>query len=350
VFPIQRGWVLFTDAEGNIVDRLARIGAELHHPEGELPISSTIVDRVITERVAVVTGDAKSGRVPQTDSMILHGIRSAMCAPLWSRERVEGVIYVDTTELADAFGSADLDLLTALANLTAVAVQGVRQAQQAERDRIARQHLERYHSPGLVTALVAGDAPVSRLQQAEVTVLFADAVGFTSISEELSPDEVAELLDGFFTEAVDAVFAHDGTLDKFIGDAVMAFFGAPVECDDHAERAVRAALDLRFRLKRWNSRHVAHGGRPVDIRIALNSGPVVVGDVGSARRVDYTVLGNTVNVAARLESVGSPGDIIVGPGTQALLPEDFPLRPIGHLELKGLKQRVPAWRVATNVI
>src|SRR5688500_13364983 len=185
----------------------------------------------------------------------------------------------------------------------------------------------------MVDALVQ-DESMSRLRQAEVTVMFADAVGFTAMSEELSPDGVAELLDGFFNEAVEAVFAHDGTLDKFIGDAVMAFFGAPVAVEDHAERALRAALDLRFRLKRWNSRHVAAGGRPVDIRIALNSGPVVVGDVGSSRRVDYTVLGNTVNVASRLESIGGPGDIVVGPGTQALLPDDFPLRPLGHLELK----------------
>ena len=348
LFPIQRGWVLFTDAEGRIVDRLARVAGDLHHPEGELPISSSVVRRVIDERVAVVTGDAQ-GEVAETNSMIIHGIRSAMCAPLWSREQVEGVLYVDTTELATSFDRADLDLLTAVANLAAVAVQGVRRTQQAERDRIARQHLERYHSPGLIEALVR-DESMSRLRTAEVTVMFADVVGFTTSSAELTPDGVAELLDGFFNEAVDAVFAHDGTLDKFIGDAVMAFFGAPLPLEDHAERAMRTALDLRFRLKRWNSQHVAGGGRPVDIRIALNSGPVVVGDVGSHRRVDYTVLGNTVNVAARLEGVGGPGDIVVGPGTRALLPDDFPLSPLGDLELKGLKQPVPAWRVATAVV
>ena len=347
---VDRGWILFTDAAGEVVERLARVGDRVQHPEGELPISMSIVRQVLAERVSMATGDVTLDAQAASRSMMDHHIRAAMCAPLWSGDAVSGVIYVDSLLTRGAFTASALDLLTAMANNLAVAVSALHHAQDAEREREARRYLERYHSPAMIDALQRREAVdgISTLRQADVTVLFADVVGFTSVSQELSPDGVARLLDGFFTEAVEAVFDHGGTLDKFIGDAVMAFFGAPVATHDHAEQALRAALDLRFRVSRWNERQVAAGGRPVEIRVALNSGPVVVGDVGSSRRVDYTVLGNTVNVAARLEGVGAPGEIILGPGTRERLPADFPLEPLGDLELKGLRHPLPVWKVATT--
>mgnify|MGYP001211806388 CR=1 FL=1 len=348
--PVDRGWILFTDAGGDVIERIARIGDRVEHPAGELPISMSIVRRVLAERVSMATGDVTLDARAASRSMMAHHIRAAMCAPLWSGDAISGVIYVDSLLTRGTFTASALDLLTAMANNLAVAVSALHHAQDAERERQARRHLERYHSPAMIDALQRREAVegTSKLRQADVTVLFADVVGFTSLSQELSPDGVARLLDGFFTEAVEAVFEHGGTLDKFIGDAVMAFFGAPVPTHDHAEQALRAALDLRFRLIRWNQRQIEAGGRPVEIRFALNSGPVVVGDVGSSRRVDYTVLGNTVNVAARLEGVGAPGEIVIGPGTRERLPADFPLEPLGEIELKGLRHPIPVWKVATR--
>ena len=139
-----------------------------------------------------------------------------------------------------------------------------------------------------------------RLKSARVTVLFADVVGFTPMAENLPPEEVAEVLEEFFTHSVEAIFAHGGTLDKFIGDCVMAFFGAPMPQADHAQRAVRTAIDIQRAIKRWNDQRSASGGTPLLSRIALNSGPVVVGDVGSNTRRLHGAR-NTVNVAARLD-------------------------------------------------
>lgn len=347
---VERGWILFTDTDGEVVERVARIGDRVHHPDGALPLSMSIVRKVLADRASLATGDVTLDAQAASRSMLAHDIRAAMCAPLWSGDEVSGVLYVDTLVTHGPFSAAALDLLTAMANNLAVAVRALRLAQDAEREREVRRYLERYHSPTMIDALqhseVAEDT--SALRQADVTVLFADLVGFTAASQQLSPAGVARLLDGFFTEAVEAVFDHGGTLDKFIGDAVMAFFGAPVPSHDHAEQALRAALDLRFRLSRWNRRQIEAGGRPVEIRVALNSGPVVVGDVGSSRRVDYTVLGNTVNVAARLESVGAPGDIVLGPGTRERLPADFPLAFVGDIDLKGLRHPLPVWKVATQ--
>lgn len=347
--PVDRGWVLLADDDGELRHRVARIRDRVEHPEGDLPISWSIVHRVLEERVALSTGDVTLDARLASRSMMAHHIRAALCAPLWTGDEVAGVIYVDSLLTTGSFTEAALDLLTAMANNLAIAVRALHHAQEAEREREARRHLERYHSPAMIEALAARDGAdgAARLRQADVTILFADVVGFTSLSQELTPDGVARLLDGFFTEAVEAVFAHGGTLDKFIGDAVMAFFGAPVPTHDHAEQALRAALDLRHRVLRWNAEQSAGGGRPVEVRIALNSGPVVVGDVGSRRRVDYTVLGNTVNVAARLEGVGAPGEIVLGPGTRDRLPGDFPLAFVGDVELKGLRHPLPVWKVAT---
>ena len=173
----------------------------------------------------------------------------------------------------------------------------------------------------------------------ETSILFADIVGFTARCESLPPEEVASFLNQFFSLAADVIFKHGGTLDKFIGDAVMAFFGAPLPQDDHATRAVQSAYELLTALELWNAEREAAGDDRIDVRIAVNSGPVVVGDIGSASRVDYTVLGNTVNVTARLEEhVAEPGTVVLGETTQAAVAEQFPTEPLGSVQLKGLSE------------
>jgi adenylate cyclase len=147
------------------------------------------------------------------------------------------------------------------------------------------------------------------------------------------------------------IFKYGGTLDKFIGDAVMAFFGAPLPQDDHAERAVRSALELLTVLDRWNADREAAGDDRVEVRIAVNSGPVVVGDIGSATRVDYTVLGNTVNVTSRLEEhVAKPGTIVLGESTQAATAGLFPTEPLGSVQLKGLSRKINIFGLAAEEI
>jgi adenylate cyclase len=214
-----------------------------------------------------------------------------------------------------------------------------------------RGRLERYHSPAVIESIVqaapgAGDAGVGRMKQAEATVLFADLAGFTPVSEKASPQQVAEMLESYFTHAVEAIFQAGGTLDKFIGDCVMAFFGAPVPQADHAQRAVKAALEIQKAQSALNTDRTRRGLPALKVRIAIQSGPVMVGDVGSKKRVDYTVLGNTVNVAARLESsVAEPGDVTIGGETERLLGGAFPVEALGEFQLKGLEQRVYAFRV-----
>jgi adenylate cyclase len=347
-FPVDRGFILLSDDTGELVCELARIKDQSQlHPAGEVPVSRTMLHAVMHERVALVTFDAQADqRLSGGESIRLHQIRSAMCAPLWSGERIMGVIQVDSPFHVGAFGERDLDVLTTLANYAAVAVERIRYARKAEFERQARSRLERYHSPSVIEEVLrGGDEGMRRLQSAQATVLFADLVGFTAFAENAPPEQVAESIDAFLDLSVEAIFRAGGTLDKFIGDCVMAFFGAPVAQADHALRAVRAAVEIQEGLAAWNAGREAEGLPGFKARVALNSGPVVVGDIGSARRVDYTVLGNTVNVASRLEGAATPGEIVIGPETHRLLGGAFPTEPLGELQLKGLQQRIPAYRV-----
>ena len=355
--PVERAFVMLQDRDGEIVCELARIGGEVEErpPADSLPVSRTIMETVMEERVALLTYDALADdRLAAGESIRLHGIRAAMSAPLWSGERIIGVIQVDSPVQVGAFGERDLDFLTALANYAAVAVERLRSERRVEQERRLRGRFERYHSPSVIEEMMretdsetaATGEGVHKLRTTEASVLFADLVGFSAFAERSEPEEVAELLEGYFNQAVEAVFDAGGTLDKFIGDAIMAFFGAPIEQPDHARRAVQAAVRLQRDLAEWNRQRRDDGLPEVTARIAINSGPVVVGDVGSARRVDYTVLGNTVNVAARLEQfVARPGDVVIGDATRRQLEGAFETESLGSHQLKGLQQKIEAWKV-----
>ncbi len=346
---VDRGFIVLFDEGGEPGLELFR-ARELDEGETpEVPISRTILDMVVGQKVAVLTHDAQADeRFESGQSIRIHQIRSAMCTPLWHRERVIGVIYVDSPLHVGSFSATDLDLLTALGNYAAVAIERAQLNERIRAEQAARDRLVRYHSPAVIEAVLARperEEPVVTLR--ETSILFADIVGFTARCEASPPEEIAAFLNQFFSLAADAVFEFGGTLDKFIGDAVMAFWGAPLPQDDHAERAVRSALLLMEGLDGWNADRKAAGEGPVEVRVAIHSGPVVVGDIGSATRVDYTVLGNTVNIAARLEEfVAKPGQIVIGETTQAAIAHAFETEHLGDMPLKGLSRKIAVYRVA----
>ena len=353
IFPVDRGFILLRDEDDEQLQcELVRINERTDfRPQSEVPISKTMLESVMQQRVALLTYDALSDqRLAGTESVRIHQIRAAMCTPLWAGENIIGVLQLDTPHHTGSFKEPDVDLLAMLANYCAVAIERNRNARDAEFQREVRNRLQRYHSPSVIEEVMQEGAnpegELQRLKRAEVTVMFADIVGFTAYSENADPEEVAELMERYFTFAVEAIFQYGGTLDKFIGDCVMAFFGAPFAHADHAYRAVAAAKKIRDDLGSWNEERTAQGLPPVKIRSGINTGPVVVGDIGSNRRVDYTVLGNTVNVAARLEEmVASPGDVVIGELTYQGLQGRIATEPLGGFQLKGLSRQVQAHRL-----
>jgi class 3 adenylate cyclase len=242
-----------------------------------------------------------------------------------------------------------------LAVVPALILAGVGKFSRVERE---KRHLSslfgRYVSTNVMQALIANpEMPGLGGRRRQVTVLFSDIRGFTTLSETLEPEEVVELLNEYFERVCAALLAEDATIDKFIGDAVMAEFGAPLDQPDHAERALRAALEVFATARSFAdwvaARFPGRGLPPFAVGIGLNTGPAVMGNIGSLRRMEYTAVGDTVNIASRLEgltqSVGCP--ILASAATLAAVtrPEDFQFGKHHHLSVKGKSGQVEAVEV-----
>jgi adenylate cyclase len=317
---------------------------------GDIRFSRTIAERVYRDKIAVITSDARiDGRFAEGASIVELGIRSAIAAPLWHGDDVEGLIYADNIESARAFDRFDLDILSALGNQLAVAVEHERLQRSVVEQQVARRRLERYHSPAVVERITRGGGAGEWLvaEEREVSVLFADIVGFTARCEAMDPRDIAQWLNRYFGEMTEIVFRHEGTLDKFLGDGLMAVFGAPLAADDHPRRAVETALDMREALGRLNA--PLDPAERVEFRVGIHSGRAVAGDIGSPVRRDYTVLGSTVNLAARLESeVARAGQIVVSEVTMGQLGEAYEARPAGEHRPRGMSQPVRCFELLSR--
>ena len=328
---VERAFLLLIDeATGELTPHVARRrdGAPMEQPT----LSRTVVRKVIDDRVAVLASDAAvETRYASARSVQDGHIRSFMCAPLWNQNVVIGVLYVDNPHTAQ-LSAADLDILQALSSYAAVAIEQSRLSARIVEETRQRELLQRYHSAAVVDRILAsraGDAALV-VEERDVSVLFADIVGFTSRVEHMAPSDVAHLLNQCLGEMSEAVFAEEGTLDKFIGDAVLAVFGAPLAQADHAARALRAAEAMRRRMAELDLTP------PVELRIAINSGIATVGDIGTPRRREYTVLGDVVNTCARLVSAEcAPGQILLTSGTRERLDRPASLRSVGCVTVRG---------------
>lgn len=182
-------------------------------------------------------------------------------------------------------------------------------------------------------------------EKKEVTVFFSDIRGFTPMSEQLRPEEVVSLLNEYFTEMVKIIFKYEGTLDKFMGDAIMAVFGAPVDVPNHAEHAVLAALEMSEKMKLLRAKWRSEGKKEVNIGIGINTGEVVVGNLGSNERMEYTAIGDNVNLAQRLESVAEGGQILISSATYERVKGKVTARVLEPIKLKGKAEKVVPYEV-----
>jgi class 3 adenylate cyclase len=171
-----------------------------------------------------------------------------------------------------------------------------------------------------------------------VTVLFADVAGFTAMSEKLDPEEVHQIMEGCLRLLMDEIHKYEGTINQFTGDGVMALFGAPLAHEDHAQRACYAALSIQKDLAEYSQKVQKDYGQEFRMRIGLNSGPVVVGSIGDDLHMDYTAIGDTINLASRMEGLAQPGTVLLSRNTQRLIKDYFDLKPMGPLEVKGKEE------------
>lgn len=345
--PAERCVVLLADPDtGRLVPCIER-AAQGAPPQG-LRISRHIADMALRTQQAVLVRDTSADeRFARVESIVALRICSGMCAPMCHRGRVSGLIYVDRTGGGAVFGNAELGMLSLLATVSAAAVERARMRASLERERRVRERLGRYHAPGVVERIVrAAEQGAGAMQSEErvVSVLFADIAGFTRYAEKLPPREVTAVLNHILGRLTAVVFEHGGTLDKFIGDAVMAFFGAPLDQPDHALRAVRTALGMQQAMAEFNAERAPEAR--LGLHIGVNTGPVVVGEIGAEQRMDYTVIGDAVNVASRLQStIAAPGQVVIGEATHAAVGDAFDCEPLPPAPLKGRSAPFQPYRV-----
>ncbi len=344
--PVERGVICLYDPESQSIQPVARRNRE-GVPDEPITISTNITGAAIDEKKAVLIRDtAMDERFGGAESVIMMDIHSAMCAPLLRDGKVSGYIYVDCQSSTHPFDTSQLQALSILALLAAIAVEQAALRDDIRREQERRSRLARYSSPAVVERILEApeyDRAGMSAEEGDVSVLFADLTGFTSMAERLPASEVVLILNQIFERLTSAVFELDGTLDKFRGDGMMAFFGAPIAMHDHAVRAVEVALRMQEALASLNIARDTM--RPIWMRIGINSGTVVVGDIGSPQRKDYTVIGDVVNIASRLESsVAKPGQVIIGEATYQLVKRAYRCDPLEEVRLKGKSESVrPYW-------
>jgi adenylate cyclase len=343
ILDVDRAAILLRDETGALVSRRSRDRRGRDVAES---VPRSILARVVEEKVALLADDAPSDTRFGGDSIVAQQVRSALSAPLVGSDGdVLGVLYVDNLTLTHRFDEADLDFLAAFAGIAAVAIENSRLVERVRREAQVRTNFERYFAPQLASRIAASSEVRLGGERRDVAVLFSDIRGFTPLAERMDPHDTAELLSEYFAEMAECVFRHGGTLDKFMGDAVMAQWGAPLAADDDADRAVRAAIDMQVSLARLNEGWRTEHRPELAMGIGIAYGSAFAGNIGSARRLEYTVIGDIVNTAHRLCAVAAPGEVLVSGALCARLRNPVALEEHPPLTLKGKRKSVPVFRV-----
>jgi len=302
------------------------------------------------EKVALLSQDAKSDKeFSGAESIVAQGVRSTICAPLITESNVHGVVYADRLDPFATFSQDDLELISAVAAQTAMAVETIKAHKRLAREEVARANYSRFMPEYVVKELL--EKPDSfRLGgiNQTITVLFADIRGFTAFSEAEKPERVVSLLNKYFTAMTEVIFEHGGTLDKYLGDGLMAIFGAPTASDKDADNAVKTAVAMQNKLVELNSELKISGFKEISIGIGLHTGVATIGYIGSEKRSEYTAIGDTVNLASRLESAAAGGQILISEATGRACKESFQIRKCEPLRVRNRVQPVSLFEVKWN--
>ncbi len=342
--PADRGVILLKELDGTLTPRAHR---RRDNTTTEIKISSTILQHVVKERAGVLSHDATSDfGASQGKSMFINQISSAIVVPLLSGTDVIGVLWLDSQRI-NSFKPKDLELITAVGNQVAMLVSNNLLASKVEKEILTRKRFSRLLSPNVAEQVISGQLEIAKggIQVPHATVFNSDLRGFTRMSEGTTAEKMVVLLNEYFELMVEVIFKYEGTLDKFMGDGIMAFWGAPVAHEDDATRSVLCSLDQMDVLAELNARRVALDEPPLAMGIGLHSGSLVSGYVGSSKSLSYTVIGDTVNVSARLCGVAAGGQILISEEVAAKLDGRFKVEPLPPQNLKGKEKPVPVFAV-----
>ncbi len=345
--PADRVLVLLRDPRTGEISTASAKARSAEEDTTSIRVSRTVVSRVLDECVALLSVDAAiDKRLVSANSILAERIHSIMCAPLLVRDKPLGVIYVDCRDFTKVFTDADLDLVSALAAATAIALDNARTHEQLLKEALARAAYGRFIPRHVVDEILANPQALSLGgSNRSVAVLFSDVRGFTSVAERLAPELAVQLLNQYFSEMAPVVFENEGLLDKYLGDGLMALFGVPFGTDVAAKNAVQAAISMQKQMQRVNADLLGRNLPQIEIGIGISGGTATVGYIGSKERTDYTAIGDTVNLAARLEKQACAAEIIVSQAVFEAVKDIFPIQAAGEVAIRGKMQPVAVYQV-----
>jgi adenylate cyclase len=330
----DRGVIFLMNPQGELVPGASQRRDGTDSP---IPVSSTIMNHVIKERATVLTHDAAMDfAASKGKSMILNRISSAIVAPLLHNNEILGVLWLDSETLAQ-FQPKDMEIVTAIASQAAMFIEINILGKKVEIEIVNRERFTRLLSPNIAQRVLSGELEVKKGGQlvGECTVFNSDIRGFTPLSEGSRPEVLVDLLNDYFEQMVEILFKYEGTLDKFMGDGIMALWGAPVMHPDDALRSVMCALEQMEALGKFNRLRIEANQQPLAIGIGIHTGPLVAGYIGSSKALSYTVIGDTANTSARLCGVASSGQVLVSEATLSKLSGKFVYEELPPAHLKG---------------
>lgn len=340
----DRGVIFLRDEDGELTPRASQRRDGTQAP---ISVSSTILNHVVKEHAAVLTHDAAMDfAASKGKSMILNRISSAIVAPLLHNNDVLGVLWLDSETLAQ-FQPKDLELVTAIANQAAMFIEINILGKKVENEIVARERFSRMVAPNIADLVISGELEVKQGGQRveQCTVFNSDIRGFTAMSENTQPEELVEMLNEYFELMVDTIFKYEGTLDKFMGDGIMALWGAPVQHPDDAVRSVACALEMGEVLAQFNRRRMEKEQAPLSVGIGIHTGPLVAGYIGSSKALSYTVIGDVANTSARLCSVALQGQIVISETTYEALGGRFEMEELAPARVKGKEKPLRIFNV-----
>ena len=340
LLPVDRVSLLLVDeASGELIPASSK--TRLEDGTGTR-VPRSIAMRAVADKAPILTESAVDDDRFRSGSVMLQSVRGAICTPLMaSKDQVLGVLYVDTLTATRPFREDEATMLFAFGGLAAVSLSKLAFAEVMRRETQVRANFERFFAPGVAARIAKEKGTIGLAgERRPVTILFSDIRGFTAMAETMAPDALGVLLTEYFSEMVDIVFDHGGTLDKFIGDAIMAVWGAPLASPGDADRALEAAVAMQRRMEQLNARWEGAGQPRLSIGIGINYGEVFAGYLGSERRLEYSVIGDPVNTASRLCDDAEPGQIrLAEPFVQQLTTRPALTR-LPDIELKHKQNRV----------
>ena len=310
--------------------------------------SRKITNFVLQQEIAIISADTSlDNRFDNSQSIIQQSIQAAMCTPLKPRDRAIGVLYVDNLSHGYAYHKEDLEFLSSLANQAAIAIENANLYRNMQLEVIRRTKLERFF-PAAVSQKIEEGWDLNRIIEAEVTALFSDISGFTEMTSQMQPRKVLEFLNEYFKVMVeDTVFPFGGTLEKYIADALLAVWGSPYQKEDDAIMAVNAAIAMQWAMRKLNEDWIEQGrDLQIQIHIGLNTGMVAAGNIGSENLIQYTNIGDTMNVASRICTAAKAGEVFISESTLAkILHCNLPIQKLEPVMVKGKEEPLQLYRV-----